>query len=621
MCGILGSLGCDIGDNGERFKRALSTLYSRGPDELGFSLAGEVKLGCRRLKIIGLEDGSQPICNEDGTLSIVFNGEIYNYRNLKAQLKSKGHLFKTDTDTEVILHLYEDRGIDCLGYLDGMFAFAIYDSRDKSLFIARDRFGIKPLFYFNSGDGFIFSSSIKAIVKLLGYRPDISNKALNLYFWLDYIPSPHTIYQSISSLLPAHYLTFSKSKGLKLKKYYTLSISDYSVKRKGDLVSDIKDKISESVKKHLVSDVEPGLLLSGGLDSSIVAYHMKDHIGAFNTFNIGFQDSSFDESKYAASVTGELGLKNNFKEFHLDSLFSYLENIVSELDQPFADHSLLPTYFLSEFTSKYLKVSLSGDGGDELFCGYQTYIAHRIFSIYKTVPLKLREGILRTMLLFTPASDRYFSLNFCLDRFSRSQSINDLIRHAAWMESFGKERKRLLSERHEDVENEYIDFIQDNFITKSEGLQRIQQFDIYSYLSNDILYKTDFASMRNSLEVRVPYLDRELVEFALSIPENLKLRNLKNTKYILRHAYGDMLPPEIIKKRKAGFSIPVASMLRFDLKDVLNDFIQNDSSLEYLNRSYIKSVLSEHLQYKKNNRKILWNILIFFIWSMKNEAE
>ena len=621
MCGILGSLGCDIKDNGESFKRALNTLYSRGPDESGVYFNKVVQLGCRRLKIIDLEGGNQPIFNEDNFLSIVFNGEIYNYKDLKNQLKLKGHIFKTDTDTEVIVHLYEEFGSNCLDYLDGMFAFAIYNHKEESLFVARDRFGIKPLFYCLNDNKFIFSSSIKAIIRLLGYKPDISNKGLNFYFWLDYIPAPHTIYQGIFSLLPAHYLTFSKKRGAKVVKYYTLGSRDYSDSKNPDIALDIQSKISNSVKNHLVSDVEPGLFLSGGLDSSIIAYHMRDSMGEFNSFNIGFHNKSFDESKYAASVAKELGVKNNFKEFHINSFSDYLNKVVSELDQPFADHSLLPTYFLSDFTSKHLKVALSGDGGDELFCGYQTYIAHRIFSVYKILPLKLRERALKTILHLLPTSDRYFSLNFCLDRFSRSQSIEDLIRHTTWMESFGKERKSLLSERYEDIENEYIDFIQNNFIAESEGLKRIQQFDIYSYLSNDILYKTDFASMRNSLEVRVPYLNKDLVESALSIPENLKLRHIRGTKYILRDAYSKMLPSNIIRRSKAGFSFPVSKMLRFEMRDILNDLIENQSGLSYLNRDYIRSIMSEHLQYRKNNRKILWNILIFFIWFTKNETE
>jgi asparagine synthase (glutamine-hydrolysing) len=373
------------------------------------------------------------------------------------------------------------------------------------------------------------------------------------------------------------------------------------------------------VKDHLVADVEPGLFLSGGLDSSIIAFHMKDNMEKFKSFNIGFQSKSFDESKYAALIAKELGTEQMFKDFYPHSLSFYLEKIISDLDQPFADHSLLPTYFLSEFASGYSKVALSGDGGDEVFCGYQTYIAHRIFSIFKDLPSKIKERALRAMLVITSPSDRYFSLNFCLDRFSRSQSMNDIIRHASWMESFGEERKSLLSERYEDVENEYIDLIQDKFITASEFLTKIQQFDIYSYLSNDILYKTDFASMSNSLEVRVPYLDKDLVESGLSLPEKLKLSNLAGTKHILRYGYKDVLPGSIIKRKKAGFSLPVSNILRFELGDLLEDLIYNRSGLNYLNKDYIKSVLSEHLQYKRNNRKILWNILVFLIWSMKNE--
>ncbi|MDP8217044.1 MAG: asparagine synthase (glutamine-hydrolyzing) [Candidatus Kaelpia imicola] len=621
MCGILGSLTDSVIDNRERFKEALGLLYHRGPDEIGYFLSQNISLGCRRLKIIGLDNGNQPIVNEDGTLRIIFNGEIYNYRELRSDLKSKGHLFKTDTDTEVILHLYEEEGVGCLERFEGMFAFAIWDSRDRSLFIARDRFGIKPLFYSHNRDGFIFSSSIKPILKLLNSKPGISDKALNLYFWLDYVPSPYTIYKGISSLLPAHYLVFSKDRGLDIKKYYSLGKCDLRNRSREDIILDLRERISNSVKKHLVCDVEPGLFLSGGLDSSILAYHMNEHLGSFKTFNIGFRESSFDESRYAKLIADRFRLEYNFKCFSSDYLLGYLENIVSRLDQPFADHSLLPTYLLSDFSSRKLKLVLSGDGGDELFCGYQTYIAHRLFRFYKIMPLKLRESFLRLALSLVPVSDRYFSLNFCLDRFSRSQSINDIKRHISWMESFGQERRELLNDRYEDVEDEYIDFIQDKFISDSKGLEKIQKFDIYSYLSNDILYKTDFSSMQNSLEVRVPYLEKSVVELALSLPENLKLRNLRDTKHILRSAYRGSLPAAILERKKAGFSLPVAGMLRGQLKSMLNDLIEDNSSLRYLNRGYLKDIFLEHLQYRKNNRKILWNILIFSIWSIKHEAE
>ncbi len=619
MCGILGSLTSSASNDRDRFVKALELLRYRGPDEVGYFIDQHISLGCRRLKIIGLENGNQPITNEDNTLRIIFNGAIYNYLELRESLRSRGHIFKTDTDTEVILHLYEEEGVKCLENLEGMFAFAIWNNKDKSLFVARDRFGIKPLFYSHNSNGFIFSSSIKPILKLLNSKPDIFGKALNLYFWLDYVPAPFTIYQGISSLLPAHYLLFSEDKGLDIKKYYSLGKYDLKDRSRRSVALGLKECISDSVKKHLVCDVEPGLFLSGGLDSSILAYHMKEHLGDFKAFNIGFKDSSFDESRYAALIAEQFNLELNFKCFSGDYLLTYLEKIIADLDQPFADHSLLPTCLLSDFSSNKLKLSISGDGGDELFCGYQTYIAHRLFSFYKVLPLNFRENFLRSALSFIPVSDRYFSLNFCLDRFSRSQSTNDLKRHLSWMESFGQERKQLLSDSYEDVEDEYIDFIQDNFVTDSEGLQRIQQFDIYSYLSNDILYKTDFASMRNSLEVRVPYLDKSLVELALSLPDKLKLNNLKNTKYILRSAYKGNLPATILRRKKAGFSPPVAAMLRNQLKDMFNDLIENSDNLRCLNKGYIKDIFLEHLQYGKNNRKILWNILVFFIWFSKNE--
>ncbi len=296
-----------------------------------------------------------------------------------------------------------------------------------------------------------------------------------------------------------------------------------------------------------------------------------------------------------------------------------LENVAAKMEQPFADHSILPAYLLSEFSSSYLKVVLAGDGGDEVFLGYQTYIAHKLFNWYKNIPQNLQRRVFKIMLMFLPRSDRYFSLSFCLERLLRSQSRQDIVRHIHWMESFGEERRILLGSAYRNVEEQYLGFIQDSFITSGDFMSRIQQFDIFTYLSNDILHKSDFAGMRNSQEIRVPFLDPKVVELGLSLPYRLKLKGLRKTKYVLRSAYRNILPRDILVRKKMGFSLPVSSLFRKELKDILLSFIEDKDTAAFLNAGYIKKMLDEHLKYKANNRKMLWNVLIFLIWCKNNE--
>ncbi len=621
MCGILGAVGGKEISEEDRFKAALRLLIHRGPDEEGMLFDADFYFGCQRLKIIALESGSQPVSNEDKNIWVVFNGEIYNYKSLRKNLEAKGHRFNSNSDTEVIVHLYEDDGVASFNSLEGMFAFAIYDKRTKRCILSRDRFGIKPLFYALNKGRLIFASEISPILSLLNQKPPISFEALNLYFWLDYIPSPYTIYKDINSLLPGHYLIFTNS-SVKSEKYYQLKIKNLSKKELADSEIILKENIKESLVKHLVSDVEVGLFLSGGIDSSILAYEMHRELKKFKTFTLGFDDSAYDESHYARIVSKKFNTDYKHKYLNQNNYIELLESLVPFMEQPFSDHSLLPTYMISNLASEYVKVVISGDGGDEIFLGYQTYIAHRIYNLYKVIPEKIREYFLKSVLLFLPRSDRYFSLDFCLQRLARSQSSEDIKRHVAWMESFGGEREKLLFKpAYKAVEDKYIDLIKNNFLTQGDFFSQIQQFDIYTYLSNDILYKTDFASMRNSLEVRVPFLDYKIVEFGLSLPWRQKLKNIRNTKHILKSAYKKELPPEILKKNKMGFSVPLASLFRTHFKDLLLSLLETGENPDYINKNYIIKLLCEHNDRKANHKKMLWNILVFLLWYRNNEKK
>ena len=614
MCGILGAI-TPHKISEQKFYEALLLLKHRGPDESGFIHQEGFFLGCERLKIIDLQSGTQPLCNEDGKIWIVFNGEIYNYRELREELITKGHKFRTNSDTEVIVHLYEQYQEQCVNYLEGMFAFGIYDVYNKTCFLARDRFGIKPLFFYEGDDIFLFSSEISPILALLDEKPQISSLGLNFYFWLDYIPSPYTIYEGIYSLLPGHCMKVIKGK-TECYQYYHLDILEVDNMPPKFAIDQLKFLIEKSVRYHLVSDVELGLFLSGGLDSSILALEMsKKHTG-IKSFTIGFDQPSYDESIYAKTICNRLNLNNIHHLLSCKDLVEIFLDIVARLEQPFGDHSLLPTYFLSQLASKFVKAVICGDGGDEVFLGYQTYIAHKIFEIIKYIPGKIRRNFLRLIMKFAPCSDRYFSLNFCIQRFLRSQSLDEIQRHIHWMESFGSERQYLLS-CFQPVEEEYIELILNKYIYSiDDTFSRIQAFDIYTYLSNDILYKTDFSSMRNSLEVRVPFLAHWVVEFGLSLPSRFKLSKIKSTKYILRQAYKDKLPPEIYRKKKAGFSLPTARLIRMELRDVLYNYIKNAPS--FIRREYVLQLFRQHCNNIKDNRKLLWNLLIFLHWYENN---
>jgi asparagine synthase (glutamine-hydrolysing) len=614
MCGILGAITSkDIPE--QKFCKALSFLKHRGPDETGYLKQEGFYLGCDRLKIIDLKTGTQPLCNEDGKVWIVFNGEIYNYRELREDLVGKGHRFKTYSDTEVIVHLYEEYQEGCLQYLKGMFAFAIYDKGKNTCILARDRFGIKPLFYYQEKDFFLFSSEISPILYLLDKKPRLSVEGLNLYFWLDYIPSPYTIYEGIYSLLPGHYIKISPE-NMKIIQYYRLSSVEL-MKIPFRFASEwLKSSIRESIDYHLVSDVEIGIFLSGGLDSSIIASEMSKKYSGMKAFTIGFDHPSYDESEYAKTVCDKFALHNINYKLNSKNLAKLFLDLISQLEQPFGDHSVVPTYFLSRVASQYVKTVISGDGGDEAFLGYQTYIGHHIFEIIRTIPRKFRESFLRSMLRLVPRSDKYFSLHFCIQRFVRSQSDSEIERHIAWMETFGKEREQLLL-CFQPVEGKYTEMILNKYGKNFTDLfSKLQAFDIYTYLSNGILYKTDFSSMKNSLEVRVPFLDHQLVELGVSLPSPLKISGIKSTKHILRQSYKDVLPAVVWRKKKKGFSLPTARLIRKELGSLLLEYIK--SAPDFINKEYALKLFDEHLHRRTDNRKPLWNLLVFLHWYENN---
>ena len=620
MCGIAGYVSTRIRDGAAVLQRMNEVMIHRGPDEGGIHVNGTVGLAMRRLKIIDLMGGSQPMWNEDRTVGLVFNGEIYNFRELREQLEKKGHRFSSRSDTEVIVHQYEEEGVDCLDHLNGMFAFALYDWKQEQLFLARDRIGEKPLYYYFHNGDFIFASEIKSILTFPGLTPSLNLEALNMYLTYEYVPAPYTIYQNISKLQPAHSLLLKKGE-LSLRPYWRPSFrrleKNFSLE---EAVERLRDHVKRSVKMRTVSDVPLGAFLSGGLDSSfITAFLTQCSSRRVKTFNIAFENPSFDESKYAREVARHLGTDHCEERLTPQSMLQILPEMIQIMDEPFADASAIPTYLLSKFARRHVTVCLSGDGGDELFYGYPTYQAHQIAS---WLPGWMAKPARRLADLL-PVSDHNISFDFKARRFTAGLEYEPAIRHQIWLGSFDPDQKQqlLLAEiRSVLKEKDEFGLLRKHWseCDSSDERDRVCHMDLRFYLQDDILFKVDRMSMAHSLEVRAPYLDHEFVEFVCSLKPDLKLKGL-TPKYILKEAAKGLLPEKIIHRAKKGFGVPIAQWINSDLKEIFLDTLSEEKiSREGLfNPRYIHRLLSEHLSQRKDHRKLLWTLFIFESWRQK----
>lgn len=601
----------------------LKSLYHRGPDEQGEYLDNNISLGIRRLSIIDLKTGSQPLFNEDRSLVVVCNGEIYNFYELRNNLIKKGHNFYTNSDAEAIVHLYEIYGTECVKYLKGMFSFALWDKNKKNLFIVRDRFGIKPLYYYNNNGIFAFSSELKALLKLPFVEKKMNIQALSLYFSLGYTPSTCSIFKGIYKLEPAHYI-LHKNNSIEINRYWSLrdininnKISFYDAKEK------FKGLLRHSVKEHLISDVPLGIFLSGGIDSSTLASFAKEiNNQDVSTFSIGFKEKSFDESKYAFLASKYFDTKHYSRIFTSDDFISIFRDVITFLDEPLADFTIFPTYFLSKFSRQHIKVALSGEGADELFMGYPTYNAHRYMQLFDKLPqgVKRLTGYLINLL---PASFDYFSLDFKLKQFTQGiNQTNPLLRHLKWMGVFlDNEKSMLFSENLKDSlsQNRDLidDFLGDNIkdLDEVEIYKHIQYLDITTYLSDNLFVKADRAGMFSSLEIRVPYLDHGLVEFLYSLPTAYIFQ-----KRLLKESVKHKIPMNILKRSKKGFAVPVSYWL--DNKKLFHVFkeVFDSNFVErqgFFNHSYIKKLLSDHTSHRENNARKLETYIMFQFWYKK----
>jgi asparagine synthase (glutamine-hydrolysing) len=628
MCGITGILDASGPVDREALRRMANALRHRGPDDESYYFsedrAGQVSVGFgfRRLSIIDLSGGRQPMSNEDGTLWLVCNGELYNYPSLRPALEAKGHRFHTHCDVEVLLHLYEEAGPECVTQVNGMFAAAIWDTRRQTLFLARDRLGKKPLYYRDTPTQMLFGSEVKALLQHPACPRELEPRSLSKYLAYEYVPSPHCIFKGIQKLPAGHTLTWQPGQ-TRRRQYWDLKFAPSPAPRSEDQVAEeLRDRLKEAVRLRLISDVPLGVFLSGGIDSSTVVALMAELRPAaqIRTFAIGFEDSSFDESMYARQVAAFFGTDHREDILQPRALLDMLPEVAAFLDEPFADASIIPTYLLSRFTRRHVTVALGGDGGDELFAGYPTFPAQRAARFYR-VPQALHERIIRPLAELLPVSHDNFSLDFKVKRFLRGAACRPEIRDQVWIGSFTPaEQQRLLADA--SAIDQYEDVLEAEKLCPSRNtLERLTYLYCKFYLQEDILAKVDRASMACGLEARAPFLDYTFVEFANAIPFDLKLKGLK-TKYILKRAMAGKLPPDILARGKKGFGIPVAKWFRSELRETLLDMLSEQRIRQQglFDHREIARLLDEHLRGSKDHRKQLWTLFMFQLWFDKYMA-
>jgi len=623
MCGIAGILEMGRSVDRDVLARMTNALRHRGPDDEQYYFSADraggpsIGFGFRRLAIIDLSGGRQPMCNEDGSIWIVCNGEIYNHTDLRKDLEAKGHRFKTKCDVESLLHLYEEHGPDCVKKANGMFALAIWDSRNDTLFLARDRLGKKPLYYRDSPTQFLFGSELKGLLQHPQCPRELDFKSLSKYLSYEYVPSPHCIIKGIHKL-PAGHSLIRKNGQARIQKYWDLSFGPGSRRaHQSEIAHELVERLREAVRLRLISDVPLGVFLSGGIDSSAVVAMMTELMPArqVKTFCIGFEEPSFDESKHARRVAEFYGTDHREEILMSRTLVDILPGVGRLLDEPLADASIIPTYLLARFTRRHVTVALGGDGGDELFAGYPTFPAHRLAQLYRLVPPVLRDHLIRPLAQRLPVSTDNFSFDFKVKQFLRGAALPSGIRNQTWLGSFTPAEQQELIPGIAD-QGDYEDILAaEKSCDSTDSVNRLIYLYCKFYLQDDILAKVDRATMACSLEARAPFLDYTFVEFANAIPSQLKLHGL-TTKYILKKALRTKLPPQIASRPKKGFGIPIAKWFRKDLRELLLDTFSEPRMKQQgiFNYRTVTRLINEHLQGAKDNRKQLWTLLMFQQW-------
>jgi asparagine synthase (glutamine-hydrolysing) len=602
MCGLCGFTG-EIIDRDAIVKNMTDVITHRGPDSSGVYIDSDIAMGFRRLSIIDLDQGDQPIYNEDGSLVVMFNGEIYNYQQLREILVAKGHQFSTNTDTEVLVHGFEEWQEDLLNKLRGMFAFAIWNKKEKSLFLARDFFGIKPMHYTQVGNHFIYGSEIKSILQFPGFEKKLNLNALDHYISFEYPVPPETFFENVFCLMPAHYLWYRNGE-VEIKRYWEPKFEPDESMTEEEAVNAIDQVFEDSVAAHRISDVEVGCFLSSGVDSSYVATYFSGQ----KAFTVGFgEDEKYNEISYAKELSSKVGLEHHYKTISPDEYWGNIRKVMYHMDQPLADASCIALYFVSKIASEYVKVVLSGEGSDELFGGYNIYHEPDDMAAYRRLPIGLRRA------LASFAQKLPFSF----------KGKNFLIRGAKTIEEtfIGNnslftmaEKRRLLKEdlpatRPQKLTRPWYDRVKEQ-----DDVTKMQYLDINVWMVGDILVKADRMSMANSLELRVPFLDRKVFAVASRIPRRLKV-NPQNTKYALRKAALRHLPESTAQKKKLGFPVPIRVWLRDEkYSKIVRQAFLSKTAKQFFNTDFLTSLLDNHIQGKCDNSRKIWTVFIFLVW-------
>ncbi|MEN3342528.1 MAG: hypothetical protein V7644_1932 [Actinomycetota bacterium] len=608
MCGICGIASAAGPADADRLAAMSRTLVHRGPDSGGEHLDGPVGLAARRLSIIDLAGGDQPIASEDGSLVVVQNGEIYNFPELRRELEREGHAFRTRCDTEVHLHLYERHGLGFAQHLRGMFAVALWDARRRRLVLARDRYGIKPLYYRVAGGGLEFASELRALP-----RGEIDLDALEAFLAFNSIPAPYSIFREVRKLAPGHLLVWEEGRDLLLQRYARPGPLAADELRDGDeaeLLEELRARLRDSVRAHLLSDVPVGVLLSGGVDSAaLAALAAQESSDAVHTFTIGFEERSFDERADARLVAERYGTTHHELLVRPDPQ-ALLPALADAFDEPFADSSALPTYLVSRLAAGHVKVALSGEGGDELFGGYYTYVADLLAE--RVAPLA---RLARPLVERLPSSTARASFDYKAKRFVRAAHLPPLERHHGWKVIFSPDARSALTGRRASFDPLEVYRRRYRETEAADRLARLQDVDFGIYLVDDLLVKTDRASMAHSLEVRVPFLDSVVTNLAFALPARHRVRGLAK-KVLLRKAVAPLLPPEIVHGRKRGFSIPAARWLRGELEPFARATLSGETLRRqgFFHPETVGRLLDEHVAGAEDRSRQLWGLLAFTLW-------
>lgn len=597
MCGICGII--RKGDNKDIIKKMNDRIMHRGPDGEGYYIDGDIAFGHRRLSIIDLSTGDQPIYNEDNSVVTVYNGEIYNYLELRSELESLGHEFKTKSDTEVLVHGYEEWHTDLPKHLRGMFAFAIYDKNRNEIFLARDNFGIKPLYYAKMNDSFMFASEIKSFLDVPDFKKEFNEEILETYLEFSFVPTNETFFKGVYRLDAGCSLLY-KDEDIKINKYFKLDFKEDTMSFT-DAVKNISDVMEDSVKRHLIADVEVGSFLSSGIDSSYIVSLARPH----KTYTVGYENKKYDEINYAKDLADKLGIKNESKIIKKDEYLDAISKIMYHLDEPTSDPAAISLYFVAKLASRDLKVVLSGEGADEFFGGYNYYREEVDYKFYNKIPYGIRHAIGKVAGLFPEVR----GFNFLVRRGEKLENsyigVNRNFSEKMARKVLRKNYELKAIDVTKNVYNEFKDY---------SNIDKMQAIDINFWLMKDILLKADRMTMASSIEGRVPFIDKEVFSVASKLPFDYKVTK-ENTKVALREAARKVIPTDAYKKKKLGFPVPIREWIKDGaFKEDIEKTINSDVANRYFNVKFLNKLFNEHLSGKKDNYRKIWTVYTFIKW-------